>query len=116
MSKLYYRCKVLTPEFNLKLKELIKKLEVGNNTCYEEWMQIFHLLWEGESSILKVVFQSTDSWVLTPIYEFIVFEAKETIFQRRPRVLFNGEVRKIDDILEILDYAPCDCSDIKNIS
>lgn len=120
-----YICKVFTPEFKAKIdnyiNESINNWLVSEGKDIEEerksYSAIFRRL-ELRDSITfllnnsecrttighdsKAYYESVGIW--EPEYTTIELEAQERGYQSQPRVLWNGEIKKIDEIDEIFSF------------
>lgn len=117
-----YIVKVLTSEFKAKVNTIVEK-ELDNHIEDNdidpsrisfirsfkkgEKMSFLHLMWNGQIDftqypILKTYYNELG--ILEPEYTEITLEAKEQGYQSQPRVEWNGEIVKIDDIDDIFSF------------
>lgn len=122
MSSTIYICKIFTPEFKAKLEQQIlgdieeKQKTEGkvnaNGISLESFQAIrirmnYNFMWNNpkafkDSPEVEEYYRSVGLW--EPECTEIQLEAAESGFQSRPRVMWNGEVTKIDEIDEIFSY------------
>lgn len=100
-----YQCKVLTPKFKkivdnfleeylkeyTKIEKIFKKIDT---------ISFLNKLWKGEYPQYKEDFPE----VYTPEYTTEIFERVDGGYQSQPRILWKGEITKIDDIDEIISF------------
>lgn len=122
-----YLCKVFTPEFKVKFdaqveQEVIAKLTKKGDINHErasflkefERLRVkdsFYFMWNKPEELNKYpeieeYYKSIGLW--TPEYTEIQLESAEKGLQSRARVMWNGEIKKIDEIDEIFSYKHID--------
>lgn len=115
-----YSIKVLTPEFKAKVDEFInkevleitatKKLAPERTSFFKSFQSLIqrgylNTLWNnGYKDYPEVLEYYQAEGMMTPEYTEQILEPAEKGFQSRARVLWNGEIQKIDDIDEIISY------------
>jgi hypothetical protein len=117
-----YIVKVLTSEFKAKVDviveaELDKHIEDNDidpsrisfirSFKKGEKMSFLYLMWNGQVDftqypILKTYYNELG--ILEPEYTEITLKAQQQGYQSRPRVEWNGEIKKIDDIDDIFSF------------
>ncbi len=104
-----YRCKVLTDEFYRKVQNTLQELTddlIGYNKLIwqKRYFADFLHLWNenSEKPILKTL------EIDNPEYTEQIFDAQEKGFQSEPRILWLGEICKINDINQIFSYERID--------
>jgi len=104
--------KILTPEFienvNKCLDDATSDYEgIEKEIEIMEWKSFLNLLWNGSlnredgSSIVSYL-ESFN--ILVPQFIVQEFQNEARGYQSKPRILWNGEIQKIDDIDEIYSY------------
>lgn len=117
-----YICKIFTPEFKAKVEKVIdeavkarlqknqtpddrksfiaefERLEIRSNLSH---------MWNNPEDMEKypqIKEYYTELGIWTPEYTEITLKAQEQGLQSRPRVEWNGEIQKIDDIDDIFSF------------
>lgn len=104
-----YKCKVLTDEFYRKVQEELEELTkeiVGFQKIFEQnrYWTYFNFIWNGELKSEYLVDKGLD----TPEYTEQNFDKQDKRFQSQPKILWVGEICKIDDINQIISYERID--------
>lgn len=103
-----YKCKVLTDKFYAKVRDVIDNITkdyVGYKKLLEEYSYwtYFHDIWNSKNDY--VIPQAMEELKISiPEYTEQIFDAQEKGFQSQPRILWLGEICKINDINQIISY------------
>lgn len=118
-----YICKVLTADFKTKLdkaveEEVMRKISEKDRASdrinfLKEFESIrvrdnFNYMWNNQEHLIKEVpkvkeyYESVGLW--TPEYTELLLNSEEKGYQSQPRVMWNGEIKKINEIDEIISY------------
>ncbi len=118
----FYECKVLTPEFKIKLdaeikravEERLKEKNIpSDRPSYAaefhrmEIRDLFISVWHHPEEFEKIAemksyLESVGLW--TPEFTITKFEARDSPSQVQARIQWNDKIRKIDDIDEIISF------------
>lgn len=107
-----YICTVITPEFKKRLDEFVEKKCEGTEGFRKsskrfDVLQMTYELWNNTAAqnlypnFTKSLIEAN---LFVPEYTVQIFEPAERGYQSRPRILWNGEVMKLDEIDEIISY------------
>lgn len=105
-----YKCRVLTPKFREILERALNELtsekdEFLKDIAKQGWMITFRDIWGGGSTEgMRLALEDRYPGITTPEYTEVSYKQAENSIQTRARIYYNGEVRKIDEIPEIIAY------------
>lgn len=109
-----YKCKVFTPSFQARVEEYIKhKIShvtgvMGRIFARGDELQYLLQLWNGDLNIDDFNIKSREDLIeyniLTPEFTEEILDAQERGLQAQPRVMWKGEIKKINEIDEIFSF------------
>lgn len=109
-----YKCKVLTPEFIMKVRAFLKIFTKGADQPH--WEKTLKMIWSNQIDYkeMRATIESKYPGLCTPEYKERVFEsftrtpsAKTVITNGevyKPRIKYGEDILKIEDIFEIIEY------------
>ena len=102
---MYYICKVLTPAFMIAVESFLDNVS-KDTTNREKWKYTLNVIWntKKDTEATALLRAQLPEILRYPVYASKVFMALELGFQRQPRIMWNKDIRKIEDIDEVFSY------------
>lgn len=122
---MYYLVKVFTPEFKVKVDNFIAKKLEGLEGFDKTWKEMnergyLNTYWNGRMKLVgeSKHFKNDEEFqaalleeygdIAVPQFDEIHVPKAEVGLQSRARIMWNGEIQKIDEIDEIFSYKTVD--------